>query len=225
MVGLFRRGLSQTEKDALLAFIRHGQFLFASQQLTMELFNDALERASDTFAEGDEILVRSYCGVSSPDLAAQLILPALQEKIQLLESVVAMHETLHAGTDKSSRTFESSRLLAAATRICTARGKLQLECWTEWVNDPSLDLTSKMSMLDNSEMQAMGTAVNSLNKLIRIAGIGQKEFLEINRQAFNLVRARRRLPPLQEEEFERLYSAGLAGRRVRFFSYDAAGLG
>ncbi len=183
----FKGRHSEADRNAILAFVRHCQSLIAWQQLAMELVNDGLERAAEQFAAGDELLVRSLGGVSSPELARVRMLPALEEKVRILTSVYSTHESVHGGLLTSATTHLGSKLMLDAVSVWLARGHLQLQCWTAWTQDPSIDLSERISALDSDEMHRTGIALHELNSLIQRIGLERNEFLEVNRQAFNLV--------------------------------------
>jgi hypothetical protein len=211
----FRRKLSAEQAIVALAFIRHFQMLLAQQQLTMEIYNDAMARAAGAMAEGDELYVRGVGAVSDPEAAKSIMLPAIEEKVRIFDQIKATHRSLSPVAIPG--VIETYEMMSRALAVWHARALLQQRCWEAWASDPSLDLFPQMSSLDAEEMRATAAGLAAENALIQAAGVDADSFMEINRQAFNIVRVSRLLPTLDDREFRARYMQGLMGARPRFF--------
>ena len=208
----------EDERNLTLAFVRHFQFLLASQQLTMEIYNGALEEASSAFEPGDELFTRGGARISSPAVSAEYLLPALREKNAIIDEITATHEALAQYARGVALVGQAYDQMSQAITVWRARGMLQQESLSEWIEDPSIDVDTRMSSLDAAESRSTGEALAAINPLFGIAQIDTSAFHEINRSAFNSIRVRRGLSSLGSEDFQVLYSLGKAGGRPRFFS-------
>ena len=196
MAGLFRRRLDEGQRNELVAYVRHFQYLLMSQQLTMEIYNDAMQLASEYIVPGNDILVQGTGEIRRPEAVVAYLIPAVQEKLGILDALIVRHGAILPGDDLGVRlTCELATGLLEATR---ARAQLQLDCWSAWAQDPSLDLSTTMSSLDTQEQAWTSKTLKSLDDLISRAGLDRAALLEVNRQATNLIRATARgLPPLR----------------------------
>jgi hypothetical protein len=213
----FQKKLTSNERALTLTFVRHFQLMMASQQLTMELYNEAIAEASDYSELGDELLVRGGGQVSSPEAVAAHILPALREKNAILTDIAATHAALANQAQGIDRVRIAYDRMSGAIDIWRSRGALQEQCWSAWTQDPSSDLGSRLASLDAAEVQANAVALDAVNALFPTANIDRAALVEINRQTFNLIRLRRGLRPLTPESYRELYTLLLAGSRPRFF--------
>lgn|GEM_PF-1716463 len=212
----FGAKLSREDREAAEGVIRHLQTMSAFQQLAMETYNDALLKASSSASGGDEIFVRGRGKVDDLDLVAQQLLPAAERKVEILETMEDEHQAFHVPT-------AAKRSAAAYTRwtefIATllARGRLQRDCYREWIAGPSFDFWARSTVLDEDEDRSMTSAITELNDLIERAGLAGGPWLSINCQAFNTVRSRVGLAALDETDFRERFMQGMAGMRPRFF--------
>lgn len=204
-------------RPAVVAFIRHCQSLIATQQLTMEIYNEAMELASEDYEGGDELLVRGGGMVNSPDMAEMFLLPAVDEKIGLLVEISERHQSIADGLLVPSGCESAHKLLGEAIVVWLARAVLQKSCWQGWIDDPGSNFGAQIGALDGDEFRKTGIALQEINTLVAKYHISQPEFLEINRAAFNYIRLSRGLNSLDPNEFRARYTAGIDGRRARFF--------
>ena len=80
MSWFFISRMSAQDKEAGLALIRHIQKIYAYQQLTMEIYNDALALASGTDTSTNEGLLRQSVFVYDTSAVMEQVLPALRKK-------------------------------------------------------------------------------------------------------------------------------------------------
>jgi hypothetical protein len=196
--------------------IRHLQTQAALQQFTLETYNTAMTIASDTKQQGDEVWIRDVAPVSNPHRAATYLLPATEKKVTIAESMASEHHSYPA-PQTPKKALEAYNSWTDFLTVFLARARLQLTCWEDWVENPSLDLSQRSTALDQAEDRSMTLAITYLNDLIQHAGISRDAWLSLNCAAFNDVRNRVDLPPLTETDFRARFLQGLAGGRPRFF--------
>lgn len=213
----FSRSLRKADKDAAELLIRHLQKMWAYQQLSMEIYNDAFALAAGIPPPSGEALGRPQPATfTSPAAASQYVIPALERKMGVIRSMTEQHEQASQLVTKNSR--QSYNDATSAIRLMLDRAHLQHEGFTSWIQDPTLDVET--TRLDAPESAAVERALRSLNLLIKRVGLTTDDWMEINRGAFNDVRAADGLPPLDHEKFRSMYLDLLNGERVRFFVGD-----
>ncbi len=213
-MGLFSSGLSGADKAHAITLIKQLQTIVAYQQLSMEIYNDAVYSLIGTPGEGDEIFNRPISNFGDPKMVDGVVIPALKEKIQIIQLMNTMLLSVKDYSDGTLRKpYEDMSLLI---RTSLERANHQYEEMTKWILNPQLD-TNPLSH-DQAEMYAMTNAMASLNDLISQAGLSSEKWLGIVYDAFNNVRAYRKLAPFSQEIFLSRYMRGMKGERVRFFT-------
>jgi hypothetical protein len=212
----FRGKLSGDDRRTAVSTIRHLQLQGALMQLATETYNGALFIASTTIEPGDGLTTRTMVGVSDPGAAVEYLLPAVERKIGIGNMMLAEHQAFQS-PDRPAKAFQAYKLWSGFLDIFLARTSLQFACWKDWVADPSVDLTPRMTALDQPENRALTASVTELNELIALSGISQDSWFSINCAAFNDVRSRIGLPPLTETDFRAKFFQGLAGATPRYF--------
>jgi hypothetical protein len=154
--------------------------------------------------------------VSDPHRAATYLLPAAEKKVAIAESMASQHNSYPA-PQTPKKALEAYDSWTDFLTVFLARARLQLTCWADWVENPSLDLSQRSTALDQAEDRSMTLAITHLNDLIHRAGISGDAWLSLNCAAFNDVRSRVELPPLTETDFRARFLQGLAGGRPRLF--------
>lgn len=213
----FWKSLRRGEKDAAILLIRHLQKMLAYQQLSMEIYNDAFAVASGAPLPSGEAFQRPQAMLFRPALVAQYVIPALERKIAIIRSMQEQHaQASHLATQKVRQPYDD---VASLIHVMLERAQLQYEGLASWVGCPALAVDT--TRLDGPELAAIERAVRSLNNLIKKAGLRagleNDAWMEVNRQAFNEVRAAAGLPPLDALDFYSKYSEGVNGGRVRLF--------
>jgi hypothetical protein len=197
------------DKVQAIRLIRHLQTQYALQQLAMETYNDGLALAAGTMERGDELFDRPKVPFQNPSLVAKYALPAAEKKVAITEEMLSEHQAF----DVSGLPKGALKVYGLATELLTviiARARLQLTCWRDWVDNPSIDVDERMSSLDRA----------ALNSLIERAALLGDPWLAINHEAFNDVRARVGLSPLSAADFRARFLQGMAGGRARFFGSE-----
>ncbi len=205
---------SSEKKETDLKFIFHFQTLLAFQQLLMEQYNDAVVKVANMGELKNEGFSRPKVSFDDPATVAEFIIPALEEKIDILDEMQTEHKKI--GEPESYKIKEIYDGFTDFLNIMEERAQLQLNGFTDFVNDGDVD--TDMTQLDNAEVQFMDKALLNLNQTIESLNISGEEFLEINRNAFNSVRENIGLSPLSNQLFQEIYFAGLSGQPARFFS-------
>jgi hypothetical protein len=183
----------------------------------MEIYNEGITKASSsTIDPGNEVTVRPIGLILNPELIEAHALPASLQKCQLVESMIWEHEQI-APASLPRECRDSLKLWSELLVVMLARARLQRDCLQDWVNNPGGDMTPRISSLDKLEDAKLDLAMKSLNRLIQVAGLPGEPWLEINRQAFNNVRARLSLGEMSMEEFRNRLSQGMLGIKPRFF--------
>jgi len=204
------------DRDEALRLVTHLQRMYAGQQLTMEIVNDALALAAQVAMPVNEGLVRPVLPIRDVQAVEEQVLPALAAKAQILEGMASSHAVLPRPTHPALR--EAYDDFTAALAIARQRGDEQFRGFSAWAEDPALDVDSYVSQSDSSEAAAMSRSVGSLNVVIEKLGLSADAWLLVNRTAFNDVRTGWGLAPLSEDEFRTRYLSGLAGQPARFFT-------
>lgn len=203
-------------KDEAMLLIRHLQKMLAYQQLSMERYNDAAAMASGIPRGSGMEVQRPLFSVQNRSLITQHMIPALVYKIDLIRSIKEQHEQIAQLVAEENR--QPLEEMSAAIDIMLERANLQYNGFSalEQNSDVDVDMTS----LDQAEVAAVTSAVQGLNSLIEKVGLtvpASKEWIRINHQVFNEVRAGAGLLPIEEERFGGMYLQGLSGIPVRFF--------
>lgn len=207
------------DKVQAVRLIRHLQTQYALQQLAMETYNDGLALAAGTMERGDELFNRPKVPFQNPSLVAKYALPAAEKKVAITEEMLSEHQAFDvSGLPKGA--LEVYGLATELLTVIIARARLQLTCWRDWVDNPSIDVDERMSSLDRAEEVAFSVAVSALNSLIERAALLGDPWLAINHEAFNDVRARVGLSPLSAADFRARFLQGMAGGRARFFGSE-----
>lgn len=210
----FSRKVPDSEKEGALALVCHLQRMLAYQQLAMETYNDAVASVVGDPPLGAEVWGRAEATFSSPVLVADYVIPALEKKIEILGLMEAQHQKGTAlATAKLGQPYEAMR---SAIRTMLDRAQLQYQGFKRWVQSP--ETAVDVTRLDGPELAAIDRAVSALNDLIKRVGLTPDEWIEINREAFNSVRASVGFLPLDTDAFRSRYFRGLTGERVRFFA-------
>ena len=190
--------------------------MLAYQQLAMEGYNDAMALSAGTGTPTNEGLMRPAVLVSDPSAVRQHVLPALTRKNDIFQSVESEHTAIGQPTTKALRQAYDD--FSSALRVMQERARLQHEGFGAWVEDPTLDVEVTPSRLDAAEGEAITRAAASLNELISKVGLDTDEWLDVNCDAFNAVRASIGLPAMSSADFRNTYFGGLVGEPARFFS-------
>jgi len=214
-MGWFFRKLPESQKEGALMLVRHLQEMLAYQQLAMEIYNDAFAAVVGDPPHGAEVWARPRpkAAFDSPALVSDIIIPALEKKIEILKLMETKHQM--ASALASSKLQVPYQEMTSAIHVALDRAQLQYNGFTRWVQSPqtAVDITR----LDEPERLAADRAIKALNDLIKRVGLTSDEWIDINQEAFNSVRAYLGLVPLDRDVFRSRYFLGLTGERVRFF--------
>jgi len=211
-----RRGLGEPEKSQAIALVQHVQTIYAYQQLTMELYNDALLRAGIR-SHGRELAHRTGIGQTTNADVERLVLPASQAKMGLVKRMTEIHgafgrptsPSLQPAYDDCSRFLESMR----------KRAEAQYASINEWLGNPAAAGFETLR-LDNEERLALDKSIQTLNALIEASRLDPEAWSVLNCAAFNSVRSSQGLTPLTQQEFQERYFTGMAGGTARFFTQE-----
>ena len=215
-MGLFSRRLSGEQKQKALVMVRHVQMIMSYQQLSMEIYNNALFSITKQFPQGAEI---EPTIVNLPDIKSinEYLVPALDKKIEILESMAKKHGEMSALISS-----ESMQIYLDVTLFIEAaldRAHFMSEVFYQYTNNPKTDLNP--TRLDEYELKAMDKYTDSLEELVfDKIGLNMDDFLDINQVACNSVRASLKLLPLDRNTFRSRYMKGISGEIVRFFTDD-----
>ena len=207
---------SSVKKEKDLEFISHFQKLLAFQQLFMEQYNDAIAEVANLGELRNEGFSRPIVSFDDPDAVAEYIIPALKEKVEILDKMETEHQKI--GEPESTKIREIYHNFTEALRVMKERAQLQLNGFSAFVNDDDVDID--MTQLDNAEVQSMDKALLNLNETMANSGISGEDFLKINCDVFNYVRKSVGLSPLSNQQFQEIYFAGLSGQPARFFNAE-----
>lgn len=196
--------------------VRHLQTQMALQQLAKETYDTAMSMAASSVNTSGSVLVRDIAAIVDPDLVDQYLVPATETKVDIIMKMDAEHREFH-DVQKADKGHDAYEEWTKFLTVYLARARLQLECWKEYVGDPSLDLEERINSLDQAEHASMMVSITALNQLIKRAGLEGEPWLTINCAAFNDVRNRIGLPPLPEPEFRARFYKGVAGEPCSFF--------
>jgi len=213
-MGWFFKQLPDSQKEGALALIRHLQEMLAYQQLAMEIYNDALAAIAGDPPRGAEVWARQTAPFSSPALVSEHVIPALEKKLEILQSMETKHKLASAlAPAKLQLPYQE---MTSAIRVMLDRAHLQYDGFTEWIQNPQT--TIDVRCLDKPELSAVDHAVKALNDLIKKVGLTPDEWMDLNQGVFNSVRTSRGLVPLDRDVFCSRFFRGTTGERVRFFS-------
>jgi hypothetical protein len=203
-----------TERKTTLELIRHLQTMYAYQQLSMERYNDAL-LAAGIGSRGPELSHRVVEGAEIPNKVAEHLIPAFAEKDEVFGQIDKVHVAFGRPTSSQLRPAydDFSRFLdAMRTRLVAQR-----EAFNGWAADK--DATAFLTPAEDlAEMRACDASITTLNALIAQIRLSPDNWLNINADAFNLVREWIGLSPLTRAEFREKYSQGQETGSARFFS-------
>jgi len=212
------RKLRGEDKVQAVRLIGHLQTQIALQQLAMETYNDGLALAAGTIERGDELFNRPGGLLENRSLVAKYALPASEKKVAITEQMLSEHQAFDvSGLPKQA--LEVYSLATESLTVMIARARLQLTCLRDWVDNPSTDVSKRMSSLDRAEEVTLLAALSALNRLIERAGLVGDPWLAINHEAFNDVRGRIGLSPLSATDFRARLLQGMTGGRARYFSH------
>ncbi len=212
-MGLFSRQLPDSQKEEVLALVRHLQELLAYQQLTMEIYNDALAAVVGDPPQGAEVCARHQGAFYNPTLVSKYVIPALERKIQILQLMERKHQL--ASTLAHAKLQLPYQEMTSAILVMTDRAHLQYDGFTRWIQNPQTDFDVRR--LDEPERLAIDRAIKAVNDLIKRLGLIPDEFLDIIQESMNSVRTYLGLAPLDKDGFRSRYFRGIEGERVRFF--------
>ena len=151
-----------------------------------------------------------------PGPVDQYLVPATETKVDFIKKMDAEHRAFNA-IQQANKSHDAYENWTKYLTLFLARSRLQLECWNEYVSDPSLDISERINSLDEAEHASLMVSLMALNQLIKRAGLEGEPWLTINCAAFNDVRNRIELPPLTEPEFRSRFYKGMAGEPTSFF--------
>ena len=201
------------EKSARIPLIRHCQVMLAHQQYAGEVYSKGAAAASDAPTDAPSAFQRQAAVFTSSQLVTKYLVPALERKVEIIRSMKEKH---HEAVDLSVGSLEKAyNELTELIEVMLERALLQFTGFTEWATDQSLDLN--VTRLDVPESTAIDRSVEALNRVIKKSGVTLGEWMEINGEAFNDVRADAGLPPLTQETFRDRYLGGLEGEGAWFF--------
>ncbi len=210
-------GKSTADREAGLALIRHLHRMFAYQQLTMEIYNDAIilaEGRGRQPREGLSVVVKPQRVGFDEVAAAEYVLPALKEKQRIQRIMETEHDAVPrpAAADFRQPYDDFSDFQSRAQE----RTAYQHDGLNAWLRSEREELDG--TRLDGAEQQSMTKALLSLNKLIRAVGLKPGPWLDLMCNEFNAIRESMDLPPMPAEEFRSAYLGGLEGKPARFFA-------
>ena len=218
---LFGSPLSDADRESGLALIRHLQTMFAYQQLSVETYNDALAEiagieAFPPHSEGlsPEGLGRPSVQLSNPEAVVEVMIPALDEKRKILAKMRLDHEAMGRPAAPELRDVYDD--FSALLGLMQERAKVQTDAALAFVDAPTYQ-SPATDQLDAAEYAAQLKSAASLNDLISKIGLEIDDWLVLNRDCFNAVRATVGLPSMSDDDYRTTFYAGLAGRPVRYF--------
>ncbi len=218
---LFGSRLSDADRESGLALIRHLQTMFAYQQLSTETYNDALAEIAGIEAPPprSEGLGRPSVQLSNPEAIVEAIvevmIPALDQKRKILAKMRLDHEAMRRPAAPELRDAYDD--FSALLGLMQERGKAQTDAALAYADAPTYQGLAT-DQLDAAEHAALLKSTASLNDLISKIGLKKDDWLVLNRDCFNAVRATVGLPPMSDDSYRATFYAGLAGQPVRFFS-------
>lgn len=205
-----------------VALIRHLQKLLAYQQLSMEIYNDALTVASGGLMTSGGVVERVQALTTDPDLARSHVLPALDEKLRIIEQMRDEHVRLPGPL--RAYDHELFTLFVALLDAIVLRAEAQRASMTIFVESDTEPIPGTDAE-DDAEDAALTAAISRLNALIGRQGLADspETFVALNHEVFNEVRAWRGLPSQNYAAFAPTYVALLSGDyEMRLFSDDDA---
>jgi hypothetical protein len=216
MFNPWKRRARGEDADLAREVISWYQRIFAWQQLSMEVFNDAAERSAAEFAPGDELFVRGGGMFSDLNLVREHVLPALNYKNQIAATMAALLAQLELpdAPRPVRKTQESFRAFLVAFG---SRALVQAARFKVFVDGGNHTGEAEQLVSDARENAAAARAIEDLNALVRWSGLSTSTWLEVNRGAFNGVREKIGLAPLEPTDFQQRFIANTMGLRSRFF--------
>lgn len=214
-MGLFSRRLTDSQKKEALTLVNHLQTMLAYQQLSTEIYNDAIANDTGEIPNGGEVTQRHSVNFSSPFIVSKYVIPALEKKIKILELMQTKHR--EASILKTANYEQQYEEMTAAIKAMMDRACFMYQGFKQWVNNEvrKIDVT----VLDNDEIVALDRAIKSLNEIIfKKLGLTSDEWLDIVQESFNSIRTSLKLIPLTKEIFRSRYMSGVNGEHVRFYS-------
>lgn len=214
-MGLFSRRLSDSQKKEALALVDHLQTMLAYQQLTMEIYNDAIAGDTGEIPHGAELTHRFGVVFSDPTLVAKYVLPAMEKKIEIFQLMETKHRNASFLAPGSFQQPYHDMTLAISALL--ERAHYMYQGFRKWVNNEVRN--ANVTGLEEKERMAIDRAIKSLNELIfQKIGLTTDEWLVINQKAFNTVRTSLQLPPLDIRDFISRYTRGVNGEHVRMYT-------
>ncbi len=212
----FRRRLPDSDFANVINLIRHLQTQGALQDFTGELSITAMAIADGAGLQEDGVFARGRAYVTDPHRAATHLLPAFEKTVTMAESMASEHNSYPA-PQTPKKALEAYNSWTDFLTLFVTRARLELACYTEWVENPSLDVSQRSAALNQATDGSLALAVTRLKDLVRYAGISTDAWWSLNCAAFNDARSRVDLPPLTETDFRARYLSMVAGSRPRFF--------
>ncbi len=180
----------------------------------MERNNDALAMVAGFGKLTNEAFSRPVVSFDNPEAVAKYIVPAVREKIEILDSMEIEQNEIGEPQSKVFKIIYHN--FTNALRVMKERAQLQYIGFTAFANNESTEID--MNQLDSAELEAVDKAILSLNNAVGSLGLSGDEFLKINCDAFNSVRKNIGLSPLSNQQFQEIYFAGISGEPARFFN-------
>ena len=202
------------ETERALELVKHLQRQSAFQQLAMETYNDALAVAAPNANLGDEMTMSHDVALFYRPQVQSHVLPTLEKKLAWVDIMIAEHEQF-GRVEAPEAAKEAYDRQTGVLEISLARARLQQTCWLDFLRGTGG--ADRITSLDQSEYDAVGVAITTLNKLIAMLGLSRDEWLDIVHSAFNDVRSTVGLSPLSSLDFRARFLEGQAGGRARFF--------
>ena len=212
----FKRKMSEMEYAVATQIIRHIQNQFAFFQLATEVYNDALVMASGNSNPSGNILAQDIFALADTQSVRQFLIPGITQKIDIIRKMEDEHEDF-CNSQESVNNFDVLNKWTLFLAIYQSKARLHLECYNEYVEDYSMNLTVRITSLDESEGVAVTDAVEPLQTLIKKVGLEGDPLRAINCAAINNVRNTIGLRILEDHEFHELLSKATTGESVSFF--------
>jgi hypothetical protein len=208
-------GWDLEERRTVAGVLDHLQNQFAFQQLTMEIYNDALFSLSDGDVPGDEALARSPVTSSNLALVRELLIPAADRVALIAQTMTSEHQSYpRPQRPKEARDLydEWSAFLDLFVFRADSRGVV----FRELVLDPGTSLEGLITLSTLVDRNFFSFLAN-MNSLLAKSEIYGEEWLMVALNAVNRVRERFGMPPFEMHLYRQKLADGVAGGRPRYF--------
>ncbi len=102
--------------------------------------------------------------LDDPEAIAEYIIPALEEKVTILDEMQNEHQ--HIGEPQPNKLKTIYQDFTNVLRVMKERAQLQLDGFSAFVNDEDIDID--VTKLDNTELKAMDKAILKARFVVKI---------------------------------------------------------